>query len=134
MVWHRWQGARHMISRWKHIRQHERRYHRRSQPGIQTANVDFFFQAEDGIRDYKVTGVQTCALPILATTYQVPMTYRAHALAGTGGALIGTAEHGVLGHRWIYDAAHDPVLIAPLVRSEERRVGEEGRSRWAPDH
>src|SRR6266446_8182927 len=24
----------------------------------------FFFQAEDGIRDYKVTGVQTCALPI----------------------------------------------------------------------
>src|SRR2546426_3251378 len=27
----------------------------------------FFFQAEDGIRDYKVTGVQTCALPILFT-------------------------------------------------------------------
>src|SRR5256885_9751356 len=27
----------------------------------------FFFQAEDGIRDYKVTGVQTCALPISAT-------------------------------------------------------------------
>src|SRR5256885_4262856 len=27
--------------------------------------VSFFFQAEDGIRDYKVTGVQTCALPIL---------------------------------------------------------------------
>src|SRR5256885_11693985 len=26
--------------------------------------VCFFFQAEDGIRDYKVTGVQTCALPI----------------------------------------------------------------------
>src|SRR5205807_2740847 len=28
------------------------------------ATVSFFFQAEDGIRDYKVTGVQTCALPI----------------------------------------------------------------------
>src|SRR5256885_11297685 len=28
--------------------------------------VSFFFQAEDGIRDYKVTGVQTCALPISA--------------------------------------------------------------------
>src|SRR5256885_375864 len=27
-------------------------------------NANFFFQAEDGIRDYKVTGVQTCALPI----------------------------------------------------------------------
>jgi len=50
-----------------------------------------------------------------ATTYQVPMTYRAQALAGADGALIGTAEHGVLGHRWIYDAAHDPVLTAPLV-------------------
>src|SRR2546426_1938116 len=29
-----------------------------------TTLVFFFFQAEDGIRDYKVTGVQTCALPI----------------------------------------------------------------------
>src|SRR6266566_8076845 len=28
--------------------------------------IFFFFQAEDGIRDYKVTGVQTCALPISA--------------------------------------------------------------------
>src|ERR1039457_7380101 len=37
--------------------------------------VCLFFQAEDGIRDYKVTGVQTCALPILqdgrAVVYQV---------------------------------------------------------------
>src|SRR3989454_2649080 len=31
--------------------------------------VFFFFQAEDGIRDYKVTGVQTCALPILANGF-----------------------------------------------------------------
>src|SRR5256885_1952841 len=30
----------------------------------QTYKHSFFFQAEDGIRDYKVTGVQTCALPI----------------------------------------------------------------------
>src|SRR6478735_11717335 len=29
----------------------------------------FFFQAEDGIRDYKVTGVQTCALPISGPAY-----------------------------------------------------------------
>src|SRR5256885_5585958 len=29
-----------------------------------TLFIFFFFQAEDGIRDYKVTGVQTCALPI----------------------------------------------------------------------
>ena len=29
----------------------------------------FFFQAEDGIRDYKVTGVQTCALPICSSIF-----------------------------------------------------------------
>src|SRR5256885_7031489 len=34
-----------------------------SELAVQTAKL-FFFQAEDGIRDYKVTGVQTCALPI----------------------------------------------------------------------
>ena len=50
-----------------------------------------------------------------ATTYQVPLTYRAHALAGADGGLIGTAEHGVLGRRWIYDGACDPVLAARLV-------------------
>src|SRR5256885_7054334 len=32
----------------------------------------FFFQAEDGIRDYKVTGVQTCALPISVRVYPDP--------------------------------------------------------------
>src|SRR5256885_10039966 len=34
--------------------------------------VFFFFQAEDGIRDYKVTGVQTCALPISWTRSSAP--------------------------------------------------------------
>src|SRR5256885_11070886 len=33
----------------------------------------FFFQAEDGIRDYKVTGVQTCALPISLADYAARM-------------------------------------------------------------
>ncbi|MGI8449054.1 MAG: maltokinase N-terminal cap-like domain-containing protein [Streptosporangiaceae bacterium] len=50
-----------------------------------------------------------------ATIYQVPLTYRAGVLAGAGGGLIGTAEHGVLGRRWIYDGVHDPVLLAQLV-------------------
>src|ERR1039457_3037632 len=36
--------------------------------------VFFFFQAEDGIRDYKVTGVQTCALPICADHGNEPLT------------------------------------------------------------
>jgi hypothetical protein len=49
-----------------------------------------------------------------ATTYQIPLTYRASAFAGAGDGLIGTAEHGVLGHRWIYDGTCDPVLVAQL--------------------
>jgi maltokinase-like protein len=49
-----------------------------------------------------------------AAAYQVPMTYRAHALPGADGSLIGTAEHGVLGPRWIYDGPRDPVLAGQL--------------------
>src|SRR5256885_3958482 len=37
----------------------------------------FFFQAEDGIRDYKVTGVQTCALPISARPPKPPSAWAA---------------------------------------------------------
>src|SRR2546426_6337368 len=37
----------------------------------------FFFQAEDGIRDYKVTGVQTCALPILESPLTAGLQNRA---------------------------------------------------------
>src|SRR5256885_10422699 len=40
----------------------------------------FFFQAEDGIRDYKVTGVQTCALPILIQ-FSAPLAGRPYGLA-----------------------------------------------------
>ena len=50
-----------------------------------------------------------------AATYLVPLTYRADPCPQAAGGLIGTAEHGVLGHRWIYDGAHDPVLITALV-------------------
>jgi hypothetical protein len=50
-----------------------------------------------------------------AVSYQVPMTYRGATLAGADAALIGTAEHGVLGRRWIYDGTRDPVLAAQLV-------------------
>src|SRR5256885_11748548 len=47
--------------------------------------ICFFFQAEDGIRDYKVPGVQTCALPIstpsaqavVASTKTVPVVFSA---------------------------------------------------------
>jgi hypothetical protein len=60
-------------------------------------------------------GLEFMAVADGATTYFVPMAYRAAPLAGADAALIGTAEHGVLGPRWIYDGGHDPVLVAQLV-------------------
>ncbi|MER7112692.1 maltokinase N-terminal cap-like domain-containing protein [Streptomyces sp. NPDC000229] len=53
-------------------------------------------------------------------TYHVPLTYRGAPLdeGHTGGqvsALVGTSEHGVLGRRWIYDGAGDPVLVAQVL-------------------
>ncbi|WP_405758740.1 MULTISPECIES: maltokinase N-terminal cap-like domain-containing protein [unclassified Streptomyces] len=47
-------------------------------------------------------------------TYHVPLTYRGAPLDGAEHALVGTSEHGVLGRRWIYDGAHDPVLVERL--------------------
>jgi hypothetical protein len=68
-------------------------------------------QGEVGIEFMVVTDGSGAA----AVTYQVPLTYRASALAGGEGGLIGTAEHGVLGHRWIYDGTRDEVLVTQLV-------------------
>jgi hypothetical protein len=48
--------------------------------------------------------------------YQIPMTYRDAPLPGAEDHLIATAEHSVLGPRWIYDATVDPVWVAELVR------------------
>src|SRR5205085_6075939 len=92
----------------------------------------FFFQAEDGIRDLTVTGVQTCALPIYPAFDE---------------------EARQFVERWIGQEAHDKnafdgldydeiirvadarpyVLQWVLARSEERRVGKECRCRWATD-
>jgi maltokinase-like protein len=47
--------------------------------------------------------------------YHVPLTYRGAPLDGAEHALVGTAQHGVLGRRWIYDGIHDPVLVAQLL-------------------
>ena len=55
-------------------------------------------------------------------TYLVPLTYRGAPLDGAGYALIGTSEHGVLGPRWIYDGAHDPVLFDQLLALLEGRA------------
>src|SRR2546430_3593449 len=95
----------------------------------------FFFQAEDGIRDLTVTGVQTCALPILSSGRP----------AGVQVPVAPVVEVGSTG-----DVLEDPLQSAPAAvpldlpavapqvehpaRSEERRVGKECRSRWSPYH
>jgi maltokinase len=54
--------------------------------------------------------------------YQVPLTYRGEPLDGADHALVGVAEHSVLGRRWIYDATHDPVYAAQLLDLVQGRV------------
>jgi hypothetical protein len=49
------------------------------------------------------------------TTYHVPLAYRGAPLPEAEEGLLGTSEHGVLGRRWIYDVAHDPVAVAQLI-------------------
>src|SRR5947209_18815633 len=89
--------------------------------------VSFFFQAEDGIRDIGVTGVQTCALPI-STVASSPYsaTYSWSAGASASGPQTVTAEKGA-GLQSSSAFTVTPDTSAP--RSEERRVGEECRSR-----
>src|SRR5439155_11940415 len=78
----------------------------------------FFFQAEDGIRDGHVTGVQTCALPIssrarISAMRPTPRQARARAITRRS----------------------PPTAVRAMrLRSEERRVGKEWRSRWAAGH
>src|SRR5205807_4357328 len=92
--------------------------------------VLFFFQAEDGIRDYKVTGVQTCALPISAeeipdraTGFKCAPPIRE---AANQAALWDGLKRGVIS---MVVSDHSP-CTPQLKRSEERRVGKECRSRW----
>src|SRR5207247_5495641 len=73
----------------------------------------FFFQAEDGIRDPLVTGVQTCALPISEARPPRFSTHRG------GRAHAGTEIRPTPVFSW---------------RSEERRVGKECRARWEREH
>ncbi|MGO1543771.1 MAG: CG0192-related protein [Gulosibacter sp.] len=49
------------------------------------------------------------------TIYQVPLSYRGSAMADAGRFLVTELEHSVLGHRWVYDAAADPVAVAAFV-------------------
>src|SRR5256885_9895591 len=95
----------------------------------------FFFQAEDGIRDYKVTGVQTCALPICWVAF-----VRGMSVPGRGVVCVtGSPAFRPCGPCQAFAASCPLWLVTPRVArrargSEERRVGKEGRSRWAPYH
>ena len=60
-------------------------------------------------------GIELLVVTDSRSAYLVPMAYRGAPLDGAPeGALIGTAEHGVLGTRWFYDGEHDPVVRAQL--------------------
>src|SRR2546427_5541566 len=79
----------------------------------------FFFQAEDGIRDLTVTGVQTCALPIWDGD-RSPSPTPPPSPSGSWAPAVPPPR------------SNNP--NSPPHRSEERRVGKECRSRWSPYH
>src|SRR5256885_9366558 len=96
----------------------------------------FFFQAEDGIRDYKVTGVQTCALPICQRQWELNLAGISTPWLAGDWIFVVTDEAKLIcvyrqnGHiRWITQLPQ-----FQKARSEERRVGKECRSRWSPYH
>src|SRR5690606_40108211 len=89
----------------------------------------FFFQAEDGIRAFHVTGVQTCALPIFIgrgiVRHSVRQVNRIRGLSSEEAMRAADIPRPEIIHR-------DEWVALPE-RSEERRVGKESRSRWATD-
>src|SRR5690606_40875394 len=89
------------------------------------SELAFFFQAEDGIRDFHVTGVQTCALPIFLLFPELMATplflffYSAHL----------TIERKLR----LFKPARSSLYFSSFnrrQRSEERRVGKECSIRW----
>src|SRR5207245_5776524 len=89
-------------------------------------NLHFFFQAEDGIRDATVTGVQTCALPIFARG-GVPECKPARAPAGARAQTLGFEDRDSLFRCQAAQPRRDCKAgeTASDDRSEERRVGKE---------
>src|SRR3712207_7141524 len=94
----------------------------------------FFFQAEDGIRDIGVTGVQTCALPISYLDVEHRRLRPAAELLQVSIPL--TVERDIPICRVWQTGSRGrlKLLQGDWDRSEERRVGKECRSRWSPYH
>src|SRR2546428_2115920 len=95
--------------------------------------VCFFFQAEDGIRDLIVTGVQTCALPILLTLARQSKYLATIVLDAPVKLDLEACRAGQFNRDKVI-ALFRELEFRTLVRSEERRVGKECRSRWSPYH
>src|SRR5690606_39464124 len=99
--------------------------------------VFFFFQAEDGIRDFHVTGVQTCALPICLIVVDkigriVMVNISALNLFGESN----NSDTNFIGKNLLVlsrDIHLNQAVEEALKRSEERRVGKECRSQWWTD-
>src|SRR3712207_8161390 len=98
----------------------------------------FFFQAEDGIRDIGVTGVQTCALPI--SPFRTASKFaNAVGVFGSVKLIASWEKRGAVKNipamMSIVFFIKKIFIQHPLqLRSEERRVGKECRSRWSPYH
>src|SRR5688572_31306014 len=98
--------------------------------------MHFFFQAEDGIRDLTVTGVQTCALPISTAITTAPdgvagvpgVAARIQLAVRIGDVIPAGRAPGSPSHA--LQVGSDGLVE----RSEERRVGKECRLRWGPFH
>src|SRR3989442_15867784 len=86
----------------------------------------FFFQAEDGIRDADVTGVQTCALPIFSVCVSLCVCVCL--------CVYVCVCVFVCVCVCVCVSVCVSVCVCECVRSEERRVGKEWSSRGAPYH
>src|SRR5205823_11438470 len=95
----------------------------------------FFFQAEDGIRDKLVTGVQTCALPISLSKVaddlddEMMPNLTHHVICHV---LSGERDRAVEFISRIERENPNNGRFKDWARSEERRVGKEGRAGWSP--
>src|SRR2546430_7405307 len=107
--------------------------YRQKEIGLYIRFFFFFFQAEDGIRDLTVTGVQTCALPISGSgadsRRRSPCRRPSAWPPGVRGAPSASAGPGRRA-----TPCQGPRAGCDRARSEERRVGKECRSRWSPYH
>src|SRR5690606_39439588 len=95
----------------------------------------FFFQAEDGIRDFHVTGVQTCALPIyvlrgVKVLRAIPVWSDRLGLSGRCDVVEKHRDGTLVPVEFKKSRRKSFINDDVQVRSEERRVGKECRSEW----